>query len=276
VEWGIETSLFGGPPAPSRPPRSWRWLGMPTPSPRTNTAPRYAAPTGRTKRDCRFLDQDETRRINLAWSPGHNGIKGNERADELAKQAVGLASTAPWTSSRSNATRRAKERCAKDWVKEWTRTPKTGHYAIANRFPPSMKPTKHFTALNGKREVFGRLIQCRTGHGYIGEFYQRFVPSENVNCICGEPLQTREHLLRECPRYETHRHILRQVSRDISLPEILGTRDGIRALSEFLEKSGAFTKTGEIRRTYTLPIFEEEPEVDEDELEEEDWDEGEG
>ncbi|KAJ7708239.1 hypothetical protein B0H17DRAFT_890829, partial [Mycena rosella] len=63
-------------------------------------------------------------------------------------------------------------------------------------------------------------------------------------CPCGKVLQTREHLLCECLRYERQQNILRKISRDLSLPKILGTPDGIEALAKFLEKSGMFTKTG--------------------------------
>ncbi|KAJ7833953.1 hypothetical protein B0H14DRAFT_2364015, partial [Mycena olivaceomarginata] len=65
--------------------------------------------------------------------------------------------------------------------------------------------------------------------------------------------------IRECPRYEDQRHILEDVSRDISLPEILGTKDGIAALAKFLEESGAFTKSGLPRRQLELPSFDDEP-----------------
>ncbi|KAJ7181309.1 hypothetical protein C8R43DRAFT_869511, partial [Mycena crocata] len=68
------------------------------------------------------------------------------------------------------------------------------------------------------------------------------------------------HLLRECPQYEDQRKILRKVSPDVSVPEILGTKEGIVALAEFLEKSGAFTKTGRPRAKAEMPAFEDEPE----------------
>ncbi|KIY50716.1 hypothetical protein FISHEDRAFT_24968, partial [Fistulina hepatica ATCC 64428] len=61
---------------------------------------------------------------------------------------------------------------------------------------------------------------------------------------CGAVLQTREHILRDCPRYEAHRHMLRKVSREVSPQVILGTGRGVDALAEFLEASGAFTNTG--------------------------------
>ncbi|TDL23410.1 hypothetical protein BD410DRAFT_787235 [Rickenella mellea] len=157
----------------------------------------------------------------------------------------------------------------------WRSAPKTGRFAAANRIRPSLKTTPHFQNLEMKREVFGRLVQCRTGHSYTGEYYSKFVPSENVDCPCGEPYQTREHILRECKRYSAHRHILRETSRDIHIPTILGTKKGIAALSDFLQESGAFTKTGYPRapRKPPEPCAEragpDEEETEEEEEEEE-------
>lgn len=48
------------------------------------------------------------------------------------------------------------------------------------------------------------------------------------------------------------------------LPEILGTKRGIDALSYFLTKHAAFTRTGKTRVAQDLPIFENEPEVNPD------------
>jgi len=36
----------------------------------------------------KWLDQLTTHSITLAWCPGHSNIRGNERADELAKAAT--------------------------------------------------------------------------------------------------------------------------------------------------------------------------------------------
>ncbi|KAF7343444.1 putative RNA-directed DNA polymerase from transposon BS [Mycena venus] len=207
------------------------------------------------KKICAFLDGDPERKVEIAWSPGHCDIVGNEQADILAKAGAELAMETGGT--RSHALRKAKEKVHKSWVKEWKAAPKTGSFAMANRFPPSMKPTTHFMSL--KREVFGRVTPCRIGHCFSGEYYSRFVPSENVNCPCGEEFQTHEHILRTCPRYEDHRHLLKSASRDISLPEILGTKDGIAALAKFLEESGAFTKTGTPRSPQETPSFNDEP-----------------
>ncbi|PBK87302.1 hypothetical protein ARMGADRAFT_939233, partial [Armillaria gallica] len=100
---------------------------------------------------------------------------------------------------------------------------------------------------------------CHTGHGYIGEYYSQFVPSENVDCPCGDAFQTREHIIRECPLYETRREELRKASRSLYLPDILlGTKEGIEALSQLIEDSGAFTRSGEPRVLRVAPEFRED------------------
>ncbi|KAK0202276.1 hypothetical protein DFS33DRAFT_1229565, partial [Desarmillaria ectypa] len=87
----------------------------------------------------------------------------------------------------------------------------------------------------------------RSGHGFTGEYYSRFVPNENIDYSCRERLQTREHILPEYEQYEEHRNLLREVWRDTFLPDILGAKDGIETLAAFLEKSGAFKKMGHPR-----------------------------
>lgn len=203
--------------------------------------------------------------ISISWCPSHCGIQGNDRADDLAKKATQLERKTPYSVSRSNAIRRSKATILKLWRLEWKKKPPTGRFAIANRFPPSLRPTPHFRQLKNNRELFGRLTQCRIGHNYSGEFRQTFLPNveEPITCPCdNETLQTREHILCECTKYNQHRDILREASPTIALPTILGTKEGIQALTEFLKKSGAFTQTGDPKQPPKPPQFEDEPEPD--------------
>ncbi|CAK5263969.1 unnamed protein product [Mycena citricolor] len=207
---------------------------------------------------CEFLDAHPTHTVDVGWSPGHCDILGNERADELAKEGTLLASTTRIT--RSHALRVSKERIQSTWRREWKRRKRTGLYTDANHIPPSTTPSQHFTELRGERELYGRLIQCRTGHGYTGEFYQRFNIPEDVDCPCGETVQTREHILRECPLYDAQRPIIRATSANFGLRDILGTKEGIVALAEFLKESGAFTRNGRVWQDRENPVLEDEPE----------------
>ena len=200
--------------------------------------------------------------ISVSWCPSHCDIPGNERADTLAKAATKLSCQIPFSTTRSNAKCRIKSTTLKMWVKDWKNTPKSGRFAIANRIQPSLNPTKHLANLKENRETFGRLVQCRTGHAYTGEFRRTFFPlaPEPTTCPCdNETPETREHIIRDCPRYNHQREILKKASADVTLPEILGTPNGIKALTEFIQKSGAFSRTGTPPTDPTPPTLENEP-----------------
>ncbi|KAF5311071.1 hypothetical protein D9619_007654 [Psilocybe cf. subviscida] len=190
----------------------------------------------------------------------HCGVAGNERADELAKQATRLAWSSPISTSRTNALRRAALTTQREWTREWKRSEKQGWFAIADRFQPSLKPTKRAKHLRNRREIFGRTVQARTGHAYTGEFRRRFLPTEPFRCPCdNQTIETREHIITSCPRYEEHRNILRKVTPSIALSEIFGTQEGIEALAEFLELSGAFTRDGKPRPSAEYNLHEAPP-----------------
>ncbi|KAL4064721.1 hypothetical protein V8B97DRAFT_1875867, partial [Scleroderma yunnanense] len=71
-------------------------------------------------------------------------------------------------------------------------------FAVVDRLPITLKPPEHFSTTT--REVYGRLIQCRTGHAFLGEYYTKFVPSE-VSCRCGHNMQTCSQVLVDCPLF---------------------------------------------------------------------------
>ena len=78
-------------------------------------------------------------------------------------------------------------------------------------FNPSTLPDANFD--NTPRELFGQIMQIMSGHGHIGEYYLTFVHSESLWCMCTDEvcdptLQTRDHILYTCPRYEPHRHLI--------------------------------------------------------------------
>jgi hypothetical protein len=173
-----------------------------------------------------------------------------------------LRTTLSGTKSRSNAKRRSKTTTTKIWQQEWKNTNMSGRFAISNRFQPSLNPTKHFLNLKDKREVFGPVLQCRTGHAYTGEFRQSFLPlsPDPTTCPCdNESLETRAHILIDCPRYDQHRYILKKASKHLALPVILGTDNGIAALAEFIRKSGAFSRSGNPLTSAQPPSLENEP-----------------
>ncbi|KAG6824425.1 hypothetical protein H0H92_006925 [Tricholoma furcatifolium] len=188
----------------------------------------------------RFLEEDPGRSVAVEWCPGHKDVEGNEKADKEAKAGARI-----WQArfvTLAHAKRRTKEKALEKWKAQWKQTTPTGGFAPANKLPPTTKPRKH--VYKYARELFARLVQCRTKHSFIGEYYARFVPTESTACPCGENYQTREHILAECELHEEHRDTLREVDNDLEIGQLLGTEDGIKALAKFLTMTGAFTKTG--------------------------------
>ncbi|KAG8770079.1 hypothetical protein FRC12_004531, partial [Ceratobasidium sp. 428] len=82
------------------------------------------------------------------------------------------------------------------------------------------------------------------GHGFVGEYYDRFLPNVDPSCPCGEVrIQSIRHVLAECCLYEGARNVLRRVSSYFSFPRLFGSRKGLSAVIEFLSRSNAFSKT---------------------------------
>ena len=119
-----------------------------------------------------------------------------------------------------------------------------------NHYGVSPIPTKEF--LNTDRELFGRVTQTLSGHGYTGEYYSRMKLDASPWCLCsanpGAPVfHTRYHVLRECSRHASSRHYLlahnpdlHDASWDLALLGEPQTR--LSSLISFMSDSGAFTK----------------------------------
>ena len=193
-----------------------------------------------------FLSTFPSSTVQLLWSPGHKGIWGNERADEEARKAAESHGESFIHSTFSWARQQAKDAALKAWRHEWTihtsQHQNLASVAIAET-PPSTTLSRFHKAFKGRRDIHTTIVQTVTGHGFRGDYYQRFHIPEPVECPCGEaPIQSRDHILKECQLYEDGRHHLRRVSPTISTDIILGTLSGLQALSKFISKTGAFTK----------------------------------
>jgi len=154
---------------------------------------------------------------------------------------VGCTDVSPDYKSLSYIGSLHKREIGEEWTHRWTNQPSTlrSKFHVANRIPPSTKPTKRLITLD--RCTFSRTLQCRTGHAHIGDYYRRFVPSENQSCHCSDTLQTRTHILYECKTHFRHRHLL-GIGRTRNIEVLLGSEKGISRLARFLKTSRAYEK----------------------------------
>ncbi|KAH9961323.1 hypothetical protein BC827DRAFT_1131805, partial [Russula dissimulans] len=84
------------------------------------------------------------------------------------------------------------------------------------------------------------------GHAFVGAYTQRFFPQhtpEQIACQCGETIQTIEHVLRECPRYDdARRKHLTANGRLRNIPQLFSHPKRVHSLLHFLEETGACAK----------------------------------
>ncbi|KAH7332655.1 hypothetical protein B0J17DRAFT_551666, partial [Rhizoctonia solani] len=78
------------------------------------------------------------------------------------------------------------------------------------------------------------------GHGFFGEYRERFRPDDDPSCPCGLHRQILDHVLRDCPLHAEARGTLRKVSGPLLDSMLFGTLAGLDALAQFLSASSAF------------------------------------
>ena len=80
--------------------------------------------TGQTLRVAHTLQEfAEKTHLRLHWIKAHAGNRGNERADELAKNGTNLTEQEPIKTSPTQIKSQYRETALKEWQKEWTETP---------------------------------------------------------------------------------------------------------------------------------------------------------
>lgn len=151
--------------------------------------------------------KDQNKRVSLFWIKAHIGLEGNERADELAKEAALKLKTKP-----------IYDKCPVSFVKhnirratldEWNKRYKDSNTGqITKLFFPDI-----ITAypIIKKITITQTMTQMFTGHGGFSSYLYRFKCKDSPSCICDPNKdETVTHLLVECPIYAKERYILQQ------------------------------------------------------------------
>lgn len=175
--------------------------------------------------------------INLFWIKAHVGLEGNERADELAKDAA-----------LRRKTRADYEQCPVSFVKrqirketldEWSRRYNDGKTASTTKlFFPQVVGA--YSILK-KIELTPILVQVFTGHGGFSEYLNRFKCKESPACLCDpEEQESIIHVLTECPVYGRDRIEL-EIELGIEIRQenlaiLVGTQDYRESFLKYCEK----------------------------------------
>jgi hypothetical protein len=149
------------------------------------------------------MEQHEWK-VEFSWIKAHAGHRGNEVADQLAKEAARskIIEERYNRVPESTVACKLKEQSVKQWQNEWERSTKG---AITKSFFPNIvdklklriKATPNFTAIV-------------TGHGNIQTIY-KYKITENPMCSCDKGEQTVDRIIFDCKLQEHERDRLKAV-----------------------------------------------------------------
>jgi hypothetical protein len=211
-------------------------------------------------------------RVSLQWIPKKDPFVGFRRTRQLAFEAIRTADTTerqePPSIKKQKET--AEQTAIATLEDRYYNGPRTSFaYQTALREPPNGKahhafkttptparehrapePNEHNRDAEPRdkfsRSVYSTLFRFITGHAFVGEYTQRFYPPHTpsqIDCPCGEPLQTVEHVLLHCPLYTAaRRRHLTANGRPRTLPQIFANAKRVQEVLRFLEETGACAK----------------------------------
>ncbi|KAF5527647.1 putative RNA-directed DNA polymerase from transposon BS [Colletotrichum aenigma] len=140
-----------------------------------------------------FLEIQEAARtydIRTHWSPGHEGIKGNEEADSLAKEGTTMPAPRGQLATLSGIKRLARERICRQYRKWWKQDATPRYTQIGLKASLACPPE-----LALPRAILHHLLAARSGHGDFEQYHQRFNHTEALlTCSCGEAKEA-DHLV---------------------------------------------------------------------------------
>jgi hypothetical protein len=200
--------------------------------------------------DCKEIDGV----IRVRWTPGHEGIRGNDLADVAAKEAaegykcsieralpryLRKAEGLPMNKSavRQDFLRGLHE----DWKDIWSLSPRyTRIYAIDTSLPSS----KFLELVDGcTRSQASLLMQLRTGRIALNRHLYKLSKIATPQCPhCPQEEETVRHVLFDCPSYRSARVQLRRSLRRRAhdLGFILSDRSARKPLFAFIHATGRF------------------------------------
>ena len=143
------------------------------------------------------------RSITLCWTKAHVGTKGNERADELAKDGTNSKNLVNVRIPKAELREKINDVFYEEWGREFSeyKGARMGKFFYSG---PDKTRAKYVCKL--ARMSLARFVRVISGHNSLFYFRSKVDKEISPRCrFCLEADETFEHLINECPRFITYR-----------------------------------------------------------------------
>ena len=145
--------------------------------------------------------KDSVTPVSFQWIRGHTNVEGNERADELTRNAaLNDKLRTDFTGFPISYTKNIFRQMAyEEWNERYVSL-QTG--SVTKMFFPTLD---HATQFFKERHPNYYLTQMLTGHEGFRSSLLRWKINDNANCPCKSAYQDVNHLITECPIFSAER-----------------------------------------------------------------------
>ena len=153
--------------------------------------------------------------IALAWVPGHSGIPGNVRVDELAKDAVLSGDQDYFKNYCHDLLLVPKKILQKNWLIRWKSRSNVKNFY--SKLQPVIPVKPWFFTFRSSKKVTSIICRMRFGFCSSPVFLHKIHARDSSLCECGIEEGNLEHIFFSCPIY-SHSQFYFHLSKIVPLP----------------------------------------------------------